>query len=329
MCLCLLLLIVRLEERNLNNRKIIEKKGGDAVELIVIGLFVVSILLIVYIIWLQKQLRSINRQLAKRLTEKTRQPISLELINKELNRLAAHINECLKLEENLRLESIREEKRFKELIANISHDLRTPLTAIKGYQQLMAKGGLTADQHGKLQVAQKHADELGSLIERFFEYSYLVIAEPELHLSRINLTNLVTECLATAVSNFEERGMTIHFEEATQVSVFADHEMTMRIMQNLIRNCVTHSIGDITVKVSIGERAVVSFKNVLENAAEMDAERLFDRFYTGDRARSKSTGLGLSIVKLLTEQMGGSVGAELQEDLIEIWVTLPLYNERK
>ncbi|MGF7047658.1 signal transduction histidine kinase [Paenibacillus sp. DS2015] len=294
-------------------------------ELLVIVLFVVSTLLVVYIIWLQNQFRSINCQLAKRLTEKTRQPIRLELINSELNRLASHINECLKSEETLRLESTREERRFKELIANISHDLRTPLTAIKGYQQLMAKGGLTAKQQEKLQVAQKHADELGILIEHFFEYSYLVSAESEFSPSRINVTNLVMECLATEVPTFEERGLTVHFQEAPQVFVIADYEMTMRIMHNLIRNCVTHAAGDLTVNVSMGESVVVSFKNLLENAAEIDVDRLFDRFYTGDRARRKSTGLGLSIVKLLTEKMGGRVGAELQEDMIEIWVALPLY----
>ena len=164
---------------------------------IVVGILSILIILFtLYIIFLQLQLRSINRQLTKRLTEHTRQPISLALINKELNALAVNINKCLKAEENLRLEAIREEKHFKEMISNISHDLRTPLTAIKGYQQLMEKGMLLSDQRQKLQIAQKHADELGVLIEHFFEYSYLVNAEPVLQIERINLTNLVTECLA-------------------------------------------------------------------------------------------------------------------------------------
>jgi signal transduction histidine kinase len=97
------------------------------------------IVLALYITFLQQQFRNINRQIEKRLSEKTRQPLSVELFNGELNRLTANINRCLKEEENLRLDSIREAKRFKELIANTSHDLRTPLTAIKGYQQLMLK----------------------------------------------------------------------------------------------------------------------------------------------------------------------------------------------
>jgi len=258
---------------------------------IVVGfLSFVIILLVVYIIFLQLQLRNISRQLTKRITEHTRQPISLELINKELNSLAVNINKCLKVEETLRLDSIREEKRFKELIANISHDLRTPLTAIRGYQQLMAKGTLLEDQMQKLKIAQKHADELGSLIEHFFEYSYLVNADPEINIERINLTNLVTECLAESVDSFEENNLMIHFEEASPVLVLADLEMTTRIIRNLIRNCIAHSNGDITVEIMAKKYAVISFINPVKNTSEIDAKRLFDRFYTADKARNNSTG---------------------------------------
>lgn len=293
---------------------------------IAVGVMSIFIILsVAYIILFQLQLRSINRQLTKRLTEHTRQPISLELINKDLNTLAVNINKCLKAEETLRLESIREEKRFKELIANLSHDLRTPLTAIKGFQQLMKKGGLSDDQQQKLNIAQKHADELGSLIEHFFEYSYLANAEPKLNIERINLTNLVTECLAESVAVFEEHHLAVHMEEAPPVFVFADREMTMRIVQNLIRNCIAHAGGDVTVRILGTEKAVISFENTLKNTSEIDVERLFDRFYTGDQARSKTTGLGLSIIKLLAEQMGGSASAVLQNGLLDIQVRLPLF----
>lgn len=292
---------------------------------IVVGVMSIVILyLVVYIIFLQLQLRNMNRQLFKRLTEHTRQPIRLELINKGLNRLAVNINKCLKAEEQLRLDSIHEEKRFKEMISNISHDLRTPLTAIKGYQQLMRKGELSDEQRQKLSIAQKHADELGNLIEHFFEYSYLVNAEPELKMERMNLTNLLTECLAESISSFEEKNLMIHYEEAAPVFVLADREMMIRIIQNLIRNCHQHSNGDIHVQLFVRQNAVISFRNPIDLASEVDATRLFDRFYTADKARRKSTGLGLSIVKLLVEQMGGSTYALLEEDEIEIRVELPL-----
>ena len=293
--------------------------------IIIIGILIIIVgLLTVYIALLQWQISSINQQLDKRFTGNTRQPVSLQLINRELNQLTANINKCLKAEENLRLESVREEKKTKELIANISHDLRTPLTAIKGYQQLMGKGELTADQQKKLNIAQKYADELGCLIERFFEFSYLVNAEKELNVNRINLTNLVTECLASFVTSFEEQGIVVHFEQAPPVFALADQEMTVRIVQNLIRNCVDHSAGDVVVVLSTFENAVISFKNPVKDTGEIDVNRMFDRFYTGDRARRKTTGLGLSIVKLLCDQMGGFVTASLHECELRIQVELPL-----
>lgn len=295
---------------------------------IVVGvLSILIILLVAYIIFSQLQLRNINRQLTKRLIEHTRQPISLELINKELSTLAVNINKCLKAEEILRLDSIREEKHFKEMIANISHDLRTPLTAIKGYQQLIEKGKLSEEQQRKLKIAQKHTEELGRLIEHFFEYSYLINAEVELNIERINLTNLVTECLAVSVPTLEENNLTVHLEETHPIFVFADKEMVMRIIQNLIRNCVQHSNGDIEVHLLAMENAVISFRNPVKNTSEIDVKRIFDRFYTSDKARSNNTGLGLSIVRLLAEQMGGSAGASLQNGLLDIQVRLPLYNK--
>ena len=289
---------------------------------------ILCMLLFMYIIFIQRQLHNINLQLTKRLREKTRQPISLELINPKLNILAANINKCLAEEEKLLIEGIKKEKRFKELIANISHDLRTPLTAIKGYQQLMEKGELMDNQRKKLGIAQKHTLELGQLIEHFFEYSYLINAEPELNLVRLNLTNLVTECLAASVPILEENNLAIHIEETEAIFVLADKEMVRRIVQNLIRNCVQHSSGDIEVSLLVMENAVISFRNPVKSCSKIDVEQLFNRFYTGDNARSYSTGLGLSIVKLIVESMGGSVGAKLQDGLLDIQVRLPLFKTR-
>jgi len=296
----------------------------DAMTAVVTFLVILIMALILYIVFVLRQLRSINRQLHKRLTEHTRQPISIELINQELIHLAIHINKCLKAEETLRLKGIREEKSFKEMITNISHDLRTPLTAIKGYHQLLAQTDLSDAQQKKLHIAQKHANELGLLIERFFEYSYLVNAEPELDRKRINLTNLVTECLAASVPVLEEHKLTVHFEEAPPVYVLADQERVTRIVHNLIRNAIQHSTGTLHVSLYAADQAILSFRNSVKPASSIDVKRLFGRFYTGDQARSSSTGLGLSIVKLLAEQLDGSTDALLQDGCLEILVQFPL-----
>lgn len=293
-----------------------------AVVLLSLGL----IITLLFVLYSQLQLRHINRQLAKRLSEHTNQPISLQLMNAELNYLVANMNKCLKAEEMLRLESFQEEKRFKELISNISHDLRTPLTAIRGYQQLLEKGPLTEEQKQKLSLAQKHAKELERLIDQFFEYSYLTSAEPELHLEKINLTNLAIECIAMFVTQIEERQLSVSIEETGAVFVYADQEMCKRIMQNLVRNSIQHASGSIHVRLSVQQGyASLTFANAVTNAANLEPDRLFDRFYTGSHHTSrKSTGLGLSIVRLLAEQMGGRASAVIKQSMLAVTVELPL-----
>ena len=289
-----------------------------------IMLGIILLFLALYTGYVQYQLHSMNSQLAKRLAENTRQPLTLELINPELNRLAANINKSLKTEETLRLNGIRDEKQFKELIANISHDLRTPLTAIKGYQQLMENGELSEDQRRKLSIAQKHVGELGSLIEHFYEYSYLLNREFKPTIEPLNLTQLVAECLASSVAVFEANNLSVFLEEAPAVFILGDKEMIIRIVQNLIRNCIAHSKGNIRVKIRAEDQGVIAFQNPVKNPGEIDVNRLFDRFYTADKARGKTTGIGLSIVKHLAEEMNGHTKAVLTDNLLEIRIQLPL-----
>lgn len=293
--------------------------------IVVVVLIVIILLLVIYIGLIQLQLRSINSQLEKRLREHTRQPVSVELINKDLNKLTSIINKYLKVEENIRLKSIREDKKFKELIVNISHDLRTPLTAVKGYQQLMKREESSQEQIKRLKIAEKHTEDLENLIQHFFEYAYLSYSEPKINLERTNLNSLVEECLVTFIPYLEEKNLSIHLNQTPSIFVLADKHLVKRIIKNLIHNCIQHSQGGIQVSLLIEDNAIISFKNQVKDLKENEEERLFERFYTGDQARSKSGGLGLAIVKLFAEQMGGGTQAIIQNNTLEIRVSLPLY----
>jgi len=284
----------------------------------------VVVILIIYIAALIRETKRMSSQLERRLLEKTPEPISLETVSGGLNRLAENINLCLQAEENLRLESYREEKRVREMTANISHDLRTPVTAIRGYLQLIEKDSLTDGQMEKLRIAQKHTDELAKLIEYFFEYSSLASGEPELSPKRVNLTNLTASLLAGFVDSFEEKGIDVDFKENSSVFCMADEEMTRRIIHNLIKNCLQHSAGNVAVSLFVeDDKSYISFLNPVLPEAELDAEAIFDRFVTFDKARNKSGGLGLAIVKLLAGQMGGVATAALANGCLEIRVGLP------
>ncbi len=294
-------------------------------EILVLILVIIIAILTIYILLLGRQFKSINRQLENRLIKCTKQPVSVEFIHRQLEYMVVNINNCLKAEEILRLNGIQEEKSFKELIANISHDLRTPLTAIKGYLQMLNKGELLSDQQMKLDVAIKYAGEMEQLISRFFEYSYLLSAESELTLETINLTNLVTECLAEAVPVFEEQHLMLCYEEPKAIFILGDKESLLRIIRNLIRNC--NQYGKIRVEVHLSvenKQAALTFCNYIEEDSKLDPNRVFERFYTADKARGSQSGLGLSIVKILTERMGGNVSAALEQEKLMLRINLPL-----
>lgn len=288
---------------------------------IMLGICVIGLLWYLHII--QCQMRNIREILEKRIQESTEELLTFEMVNKEFNRLGKAINDCLKAEETLRLKSMQEEKQFKELIANISHDLRTPLTAVKGYQQLLAKGPLTKKQQQQLMIAMQHTEELGELVEHFFEYAYLVNYAMEMHPETFNVVSTVTDCLLAYVNELEERGLSIQYEEPAPISIDADHEMVTRILQNLMRNCIKHSVGEIRIEIEeLADTVKIAFTNPVKEKSALEVERIFDRFYTADRARQSSNGLGLSIVKLLVEQMGGTVEAALKEEQLTISVNL-------
>ena len=203
-------------------------------------LIILCIVLFFYIFFLRRQVGRINRILKKRLKNGSSQIISLEMLDSSLNQLTISINQCLKAEETLRLKVVHEENDFKQLIANISHDLRTPLTAIKGYLQLLEKDTLAQKQQVRIKIMNTHIAELEYLINQFYEYAYLLDSKPEVEISSFSLSIVVAECLAASVPELEKRGLTLDFEESN-VWVEADYNMTLRIIQNLLRNCVAHA----------------------------------------------------------------------------------------
>lgn len=266
-----------------------------------------------------------NGILNLRLSESTKQKVSIELMDKDLESLAGNINRCLKAEEKLRLKVVHEEERFKDTIADISHDFRTPLTAIRAYLQLMQKEDIGPEQKKQLDVIVKHADYLGDLIEHFFEYSYLLDTTPNVVYQHINITNLITEKIADAAVLFENANIT---PEISEKMCFAscDKAMMERVFENLIKNTIAHAKG--YLKVYFTEQTendicfqIIHFENEIEENDHIDTEQLFNRFYVANQER-KTTGLGLAIVKILTEQQGGKVVAEIHNEIldIQIWI---------
>lgn len=289
-------------------------------------LLIIIIILIIYILYVQKQLKDINNQVNIRMSEDFGQPIQVQLINKSLNTLIANFNRVLRNEENLRIKTIKHEEKMKDMIANISHDLRTPLTAIKGYMQLLKKSLKEKKQCEMAETCLNHINELEKLINSFFELSYLEVSKPDINLKKINLTNMISNMIADYVYQFEEHNINVKYTNEKPIYIYADENSTKRIINNLIKNCICHSIGDLQIDINQDKYINLSFKNPVLEEAEININNLFDRFYVADKSRNKkTTGLGLSIVKILAEQMGGKVYADMKDNMLEIGVQFNKY----
>lgn len=271
-----------------------------------------------YIIALRRQIKSVNNQLETRRNEQSSQALHIDLLDSALNTLSANINDALESEKRLRIRVQEDERHFRELIANVSHDMRTPLTAVKGYLQMLEHAPYSTDDRESYHMAVKHVNVMQQRVEQFFEYSYYVSRDDAPELSPINLTNEIVESILEFFPLYEERGRKIIFEREKPAIIASDRSMLRRILQNLLNNSMHHSVGDTFVEIRDDNTLVIS--NRVSNPAEIDVKKLFDRFYTADKARTTSTGLGLSIVKLLADKMNASVSANINGSLLEISV---------
>lgn len=251
--------------------------------------------------------------------------MTVQLGDRVVDDLAEQINLVVADAEAAAASARRDEKVFRSLIADISHDLRTPLTAISGYQQVLAGSQLTAEQQAHLEVARQHTVELAALTEHFFEYAYLLQSDVDLDLTTFDLVACLGACLAGQVDELEDAGLSVDMTGANTLTVTSDEGRVRRVVHNLIRNACQHGTGVLVVDVQ--ERpghAVLGFRNGLPPGESPDVERVFERFYTGSRARaSRTSGLGLAIVATLVEQLGGRARAGLEGDHLRITVELP------
>ena len=265
-----------------------------------------------YLVIVLRQIVQVRRQLEQRAAEDSQAAVTLSLVTPQLEQLAARVNDTVRQAREASTRTRQEERRIRSFIADISHDLRTPLTTVRGYLQLLERTDLDASQRERLAIARRQTIELGVLVDRLYEYAYLLDAQPDLEVEQVDLGVLVGECLLGMTAPIEAAGLEVGFEPPTQLVVATDREKLTRIIQNLLRNAVQHGRGRLAVELGPTEDgALLQVTNGVDDGHRIDAAQLFDRFYTADDSRSgRTSGLGLSIVRVLAEQLGGEVTAQ-------------------
>ena len=289
--------------------------------LICAALAALVLVLLLRLYLLQKSLDDIAGQLGDRLASDTNNPIFLPTRDPHARKLAAELNVQLRELRRLRQRYENGDRELKEAVTNVSHDLRTPLTAICGYLELLDKGDKTPDQARYLALMADRAEAMRQLTGELLRYSVSASLEDELALEPVDLNGAVEEAVAALYGALIEGGVVPSVSlPGERVVRRLDRAALSRVLGNLLSNALKYSAGDL--EVSLTPDGTVTLANAASGLDEVQVGRLFDRFYTVETGRG-STGLGLSIAKVLTERMGGTIAARYESGRLAVALRFP------
>lgn len=288
---------------------------------LICSLALAALCLLAYLLVLRHSLREAAEELDEKLRTDTNTLISISSGDRAMQSLVTHINRQLQAlrRERLRLHSGNAE--LTAAVTNISHDLRTPLTALCGYLDLLEQEPQTEAAARYLTVIRERTDAMRALMEELFRYSVLTATADELHTEPVCLNDVLEQSLAGFYGALSARGITpsVQLPEEKVIRPL-DAAALRRVFDNTLSNAAKYSDGDLAVVLAPdGE---VTFSNRASALSRVEAARLFDRFYTVDSARG-STGLGLSIAKLLTEKLHGTISADYENETLRICRAFP------
>ena len=278
-------------------------------------LAVVIVILAIKIRMMQKSMDEICSCLSEHLSSDTNQLITVSSSDKHVRHLASEIARQLTELRRQRRQYINGDRELKEAVTNISHDLRTPLTAICGYLELLEAEEMTENTKRYVEQIANRTEALKALTEELFRYS-VISSVSDLSYEKVNVGRVLEDTLISFYGAFEQKNITPNISLPDSVIVrILDKSALSRIFGNIISNAVKYSDGDFSVTMS--DTGEITFSNTASELSSVDVGKLFDRFYTVDSAR-KSTGLGLSIAKLLTERVGGCISADYKGNTLSI-----------
>ena len=246
----------------------------------------------------------------------------------EIGRLGSALNEMLTQIEGAFAEKSASEERLRQFVADASHELRTPLTSIRGYAELLGRGGFS-DEAGRrkaLKRIEEEATRMGGLVEDLLLLAELDRGRP-LRSEPVDLHRVCTDAVDDSNTVPHDHHLTL--EPGPPVVVVGDSERLAQVAHNLVRNALAHTPPGTEVSVSTGVTGTMGFIRVSDNGPGIPpakARRIFDRFYQGDPSRSSSgTGLGLAIVRAIAEALHGAAAVETSpQGGATILVTVPL-----
>lgn len=289
---------------------------------ILVGILFVTVLVLLILLYQYKrQIKSFIKAAQKRRDMDISQPIMVDYFNKDITELAVVLNEYTDMTRRLSMEYQNDRKQLKNVIAGISHDFRTPLTAAAGYMQLLEKSGdLSEKDREYLDIAVKKIIYLKVLSDNFFEISSLEARDEELELSKINIGNFLSDCILQQYVWIEKQGLRTNFQLPEEdVFIETNEHYLGRIIENLFSNIRKYVKSYAKMRVVCEpERIIIIAENDLINEDDIDIVRIFEPFYRGSARSNEGSGLGLYVVKCLADRLGYDIKADCDNHMFRL-----------
>lgn len=272
-------------------------------------------LFLLRLLMLRREMGRMTEQLRRFNSGASGKKIDVSLFDEKLEQLAGQINAQSRLMDEAEAQNKRIRQEYRQAAVNMSHDIRTPLTSIRGYIQLLEGDFITPEEKREyIEIVKNRTGRLQSLLDDFFELAVIESPDDDLKTERLDMTGLLADILVSYYDLFNERGVSPIIAATNEKSfVYGDESAVRRVVENLLANAIKYADGAFEIRVERARETVsLHVCNEAKALAGSDVNLLFDRFYTADRARSAHTsGLGLSIAKSLMTKMGATLYAEM------------------
>lgn len=274
----------------------------------------------------RKRINDICSQINYIRQHETNMMVTSDYGNTASTKLACEMNELLVHTAELRKQYSSRESSLRNTITSLSHDIRTPLTSLDGYFQLLNECDSPEEREKYIAIIRERIDSLKMMLEELFMYSKLQDNSYVIELEALNLNKILYESTFSFYDDFKNLNIEpdISIPEKP-IDVLCNYAALKRAIQNIIKNGLEHGEDYFSICLDvIDDHPVITFKNRYRGSDDIDVVHVFDKFYKADSSRRKtSTGLGLAITKEIIDKMDGTITAKTQEDLFVIEIHLP------
>jgi signal transduction histidine kinase len=288
-----------------------------------------ALALLFYTSFLKRELRKLKTKIKGLSTSASfGSRLFVDFQEKALMELVDELNQMIDGFEEKNRQAKQMEENVKLSIAGLSHDLRTPLTSINGYVQLLHNTTDETKRAHYLKVIEHSVKRLMEMTDHFYDVARIETNQKEMALASMSLSNIVEEIFLSFYEQLAEKNIELQFpEQRNERQIIADQLMLIRVIQNIVQNILRYANSKAVISYENEDNyLILSVKNDIKPNSKIAVEKVFMRFYTevASRTNTESSGLGLYLSKKLVEKMNGKMVAELRGNWFILKVYLPI-----